>query len=147
MPDEVFTLFYIFEIGWDSKCREGGGGTQQEGPARRARLETPNGERPFSQRKGRRHDKGHSILVLKMDSDDEENRAFPSFPMAIVRGDQIRHVSEGAWEHHTPAYEVVDNREFYLQNCALELKQRFVRIVNRISYKLTLLKFGLISER
>ena len=45
--DEVFTLFYIFEIGWDSKCREGGGGH-----SKKARRDVPGwkhqmGKGPF----------------------------------------------------------------------------------------------------
>ena len=134
-PDEVSTLFYIFEVEWETgipSVEREGGGHRQEGPARRARLNAwkdQMGKGPSPSERADDTTKAHSISLLKMDSDEQENRAFSTFPMAIVREDNFRSVSEDAWEHPS-AYEMVDNREFYLQHCALELRQRFDFYIN-----------------
>ena len=110
--DEVCTFFQsLREREWDSKSREWGAEHNQKGPARRARLNAwkdQMGKGPSPSERADDTTKAHSISLLKMDSDEQENRAFSTFPMAIVREDNFRSVSEDAWEHPS-AYEMVDN--------------------------------------
>ena len=72
------------------------------------------------------HCRAQRISSLKMAS-DREHRAFSPFSTEIVSADNFVSVPEETWDNPS-VYEIVDDREFYLQNCALELRRRFVFI-------------------
>ena len=57
--------------------------------------------------------------------DGDRDHSLPTYSTEIVSANNFARVSDKTWEHPS-TYEMVDDRELWLQNCAMELTQRLV---------------------